>query len=119
MKVADLLSELGALGVSLRADGPRLLCIRKARETLTPGLEAAIASHKAEILQWLSWPVEGTFATSCDPATPLSAYDNVSTPRGVGRVVAVLPGYVSVRLRCEPRNLHQFLPCEVKLMNRW
>jgi len=50
--IAELVSELGALGVEMRVDGDQLRC-SASRGTLTPDLQNRIRSHKADIIAFL------------------------------------------------------------------
>ena len=75
-------------------------------------LRAQLSAHKDEIIEWLSWPVE---AADCRPVERLPPVGQVvSTPRGRGRLVAVLPEFVAVKLFDDPLRLVNFLPCEIE-----
>jgi TubC N-terminal docking domain len=103
----ELLIRLEALGVSLRADQDKLLY--RPVSVVSPDLRAAMAAHKAEILEWLTWPVETAARAARRPAVG----EFVSTPKGRGQVLAVLPEFVSVRLLDRQEPYLSFLPCEI------
>jgi hypothetical protein len=73
MNAAELLTDLGRLGIRLEADGERLLYYP--RSALTPDLLARLKAHKADVLALLRPAPEASPAlpvvTSDAPAKPV------------------------------------------------
>lgn len=110
MNALHLLAKVEALGVVLRAEDRRLLY--RPRGAVPADLRAQLSAHKDEIIEWLSWPVE---AADCRPGERLPRVGQVvSTPRGRGRLVAVLPEFMAVKLFDDPLRPVNFLPCEIE-----
>ncbi len=76
MTAAQLLDEMGSRGVSVSADGDRLLL--RPRSALTPGLVSELRSRKAELLTLLrSSPSVIGLDTKSIAAMPLDAFTTV------------------------------------------
>ena len=117
MTALDLLTLLDALGIVLKVEDGHLLY--RPRRAMTARLQAALEDRKDEIRNLLTWPVEAARYREED-LKPLLLHlgAEVSTPRGSGQLVAVLPEYVMVRLSNPRREYTSFLPCEVRLSPR-
>ena len=110
MNALHLLTKVEALGVVLRAEDRRLLY--RPRGAVPADLRAQLSACKDEIIEWLSWPVEAADCRRSERLPPVGQV--VSTPRGRGRLVAVLPEFVAVKLFDEPLRPVNFLPCEIE-----
>lgn len=112
MTTLDLLQQLETLGVVLRVESQRLLY--KPKDAVSSKLRAAMARHKDNILGWLSSPPEARLQMADLHLRMPRPRGRVSTPRGVGRVVAVLSEFIAVQLDSEPAGvLAPFLPFEI------
>lgn len=110
MNALQLLARVEALGVVLRAEDRRLLY--RPSGAVPAELRAQLRAHKDEILAWLSSPVEAADHRLGERLLPVG--EVVSTPRGRGRLVALLPEFAAVRLFDGPRCPVNFLPCEIE-----
>ena len=116
MTAESLLTELRSRGAKLAVAGDRLH-IEAPRGTVSPELLVELRAHKAELLRLLTWPPESFEAErkhgyACARLFPL-VDGRVWTPKGHGRLVAILPERAVVILDRRPGALTVLLPSEV------
>ncbi|HEX4952680.1 MAG TPA: hypothetical protein VF017_04710 [Thermoanaerobaculia bacterium] len=122
MSPEELLAEVQALGVSVRAEGNVLRL--KPASSIPPSLVVELRAHKPELLSLVSlqgWPQESKdyvrrFGRPEARLYPFLAKE-VATPLGRGRLLQVFAERVAVALECDPHRLVYLLPSEVSPPN--
>lgn len=114
----DLLAEVEALGVTVDLDGD-VLTFRPG-SVIPPHLVEELRVHKPELLELVSlrgWPQASRDAVRRHRRPEARLFpllgQEVETPEGEGRLVAVFPDRAAVTLDYAPNQLIYVLPSEV------
>lgn len=118
MTAEDLLAQVEALGVTVDVDGD-VLTFRPG-SALPPHLVEELRVHKPELVELVSlrgWPQASRDAVRCHRRPEARLYplvgQDVETPEGDGRLVAVFPDRAAVTLDHASDRLLYLLPSEV------
>lgn len=120
----EILAELEALSIQVGTNGQMLELVGP-RGALGPELVEEIRSRKRDLLELMElqrWPEASQeavrrFGKPCARLYPFLDR-SVLTPRGAGRLVAVLPERAMVVLDADPDRAHFFLPSELRPPDR-
>lgn len=119
MSPDELLAEVQALGVSVRADGDVLRF--QPASSLPPKLVEELRAHKPELLELVSlrnWPKASRDSVRRFGRPEARLYPflgkQVATPLGHGRLEQAFPDRAAVALDTDPRRLVYVLPSEVR-----